>query len=61
MLSPLCIHIYLHILRTKANPLQRTVHSFQCKTKRCRTCGNVKETKTFTSTITDETFKKKQT
>ena len=46
-----------YLVRAKLYPLERTVGSVQCKGKRCQTCHNVKETETFTSTTTGQTFK----
>ena len=46
-----------YLPRAKLYPSERTVGSVQCKGKRCQTCHNVKETETFTSTTTGETFK----
>ena len=45
------------LVRAKLYPLERTVGSVQCKGKRCLTCHNVKETETFTSTTTGNSFK----
>ena len=46
-----------YLVMAKLYPLERTVGSVQCKEKRCQTCHNVKETKTFTSTTTGKAFK----
>ena len=45
-----------YFVRVKLYSLERTVGSFHCKGKRFRTCHNVKETETFSSTTTGKTF-----
>ena len=45
-----------YLVRPKLYPSERTVDSVQCKEKQCKTCRNVKETETFTSTTTVKTF-----
>ena len=45
------------LVRAKLYPLERTVGSCKCYGKRCEVCNNVTETSTFTSTITQNTYK----
>ena len=45
-----------NLMRAKLYPLERFVGSRQCKKRRCEVCTNVKETDTFSSTVTGETF-----
>ena len=42
--------------RANMYPIERTVVSKNCRSKRCEVCINVNETSTFTSTVTAETF-----
>ena len=46
-----------YLVRARLYPIERAVGSFKCNGKRCQTCLNVKETDTFTSTTTGETYK----
>ena len=46
-----------YLLRAKLYPLQRTVGSFKCNKPRCEVCINVIEADTFTSTVTEESFR----
>ena len=45
------------LVRAKLYPLERTVGSCKCYRKRCEVCDNVTETSTFTSTVTQNTYK----
>ena len=45
------------LVRAKLYPIERTVGSFKRNGKRCRTCLNVNEIDTFTSTTTGESYK----
>ena len=44
-----------YLVRAKLYPIERTVGSFKCNGKSCRSCLNVNEMDTFTSTTTGET------
>ena len=46
-----------YLVRAKLYPLERTVGSCKCFVKRCEVCGNVTESSTFTSTVTQNTYK----
>ena len=46
-----------YLVRTKLYPLERTVGSCKCYGNRFEVCDNVTETSTFTSTITQNTYK----
>ena len=46
-----------YLVRAKLYPLERTVGSCKCYGKRCEVCDNVTETSTFTSTVTQNTYK----
>ena len=43
-----------YLVRAKLYPIERTVGSFKCNGKSCRSCLNVNEMDTFTSTTTGE-------
>ena len=45
------------MVRAKLYPLERTVGSCKCYDKQCEVCDNVTETSTFTSTVTQNTYK----
>ena len=47
-----------YLVRTKLYPLERTAGSCKCYGKRCEVCENVTETSTFTSTATQNTYKR---
>ena len=47
-----------YLVRAKLYPLERTVGSCKCYGKRCEICDNVTETSTFTSTATQNTYKR---
>ena len=53
--SPRKISSYL--ARAKLYPLDRVVGLTKCGKKRCEVCVNVSKTNTFSSNITDETYK----
>ena len=44
-----------HLVRAKLFPIERTVGSFRCGSKRCEVCKYITETDTFTSSVTGET------
>ena len=44
------------LVRAKMYPIERIAGSKNCGSKCCEVCINVKETSTFTSTVTGETF-----
>ena len=46
-----------YLVRAKLYPLERTIGSCKCYGKRCEVCDNVTETPTFTSTVTQNTYK----
>ena len=46
-----------YLVRAKLYSLERFVGSCKCYGKRCEICDNVKETSTFTSTATQNTYK----
>ena len=46
-----------YLVRAKLYPIDRVVGSKDCGKKRCEVCFNVCETDTFSSTVTEETFK----
>ena len=46
-----------HFVRAKLYHLERRVGSFKCGGRRSQVCLNVTETKTFTSTSTNQTYK----
>ena len=37
-----------YLVRTKLYPLERTVGSYKCKSKRCQVCDNITEADSFT-------------
>ena len=43
------------LVRAKLFPIERTVGSFRCGSKRCEVCKYITETDTFTSSVTGET------
>ena len=47
-----------YLVRAKLYPLESKVDSEKCGKSRCEVCLNTQETDTFTSTTTDESFKK---
>ena len=47
-----------YLVRAKLYPLESTAGSCKCYGKRCEVCENVTETSTFTSTATQNTYKK---
>ena len=46
-----------YLVRAKLYSLERTAGSCKCYGKRCEVCDNVTETSTFTSTVTQNTYK----
>ena len=46
-----------YLVRAKLYPLERVTGSCKCHGKRCAVCLNVNETSTFTSSVTNETYK----
>ena len=46
-----------YLVRAKFYPLERTVGCCKCYGKQCEVCDNVTETLTFTSTVTQNTYK----
>ena len=46
-----------YLVRAPLYPLERIVDSCQCHGKRCEVCDNVRETSTFTSTVSQNTYK----
>ena len=46
-----------YLVRAKLYPIERVVGSKKCNKVGCEVCKNVSETDTFTSTVTNETFK----
>ena len=45
-----------YLVRAKLCPTERTIGSYRWGGKRCEVCINVKETSTFTSSVTGETY-----
>ena len=48
--------IISYLVRAKLYPLERCVGSRQCKKRKCEVCANVRETDTFSSIVTWNTF-----
>ena len=46
-----------YLVCAKLYPLERKRGSYKCGSLRCLVCNNIKETDTFTSTVTGESFK----
>ena len=46
-----------YLVRAKLYPIERTVGSLKCGSKRCEVCKYITETDTFTSSVTGETYK----
>ena len=46
-----------YLVRAKLYPLERTTGSLKCEGSRCDVCLNVNETSSFSSAVTNETFK----
>ena len=46
-----------YLLRAKLYPIERTVGSFKCTKKCCEVCENVNITDSFTSSVTQNTYK----
>ena len=46
-----------YLVRAKLYPIERTVGSFKCGSKRCEVCKYITKTDTFTSSVTGETYK----
>ena len=46
-----------YLVRAKLYPVERLVGSFSCKRPCCQICTYVNETDSFTSTVTEETYK----
>ena len=44
-----------YLVRAKLYPIERTVGSFRCESKRCEVCKSITETDTLTSSVTGET------
>ena len=46
-----------YLVRAKLYPIERTVGSFRCVSKRCEVCKYITETDTFTRSVTGESYK----
>ena len=46
-----------YLVRAKLYPIERTLGSFRCGSKRSEVCKYITETDTFTSSVTGETYK----
>ena len=46
-----------YLVRAKLYPIERTVDSIRCGSKRCKVCKYITETDTFTSSVKGETYK----
>ena len=46
-----------YLVRAKLYPVERTIGSFKCTKKRCEVCENVNITDSFTSLVTQNTYK----
>ena len=46
-----------YLVRAELYPLEKTVGSRKCSKTRCKVCENVKNSDTFRSSVTSETFK----
>ena len=46
-----------YLVRAKLYPIERTMGSFRCGSKRFKVCKYITKTNTFTSSVTGETFK----
>ena len=46
-----------YLVRDKLYPLHRKIESKKCAKNRCEVCEYVTDTDTFTSTVTEESFK----
>ena len=46
-----------YLVRANLHSLQRKVSSSKCGKRRCEVCNNVTDTSTFSSTMTEDTFK----
>ena len=46
-----------YLVRAKLYPLERKTGSYKCGNSRCLVCKNIEQTDTFSSTVTDESFK----
>ena len=46
-----------YLVRTKLYPVERTVGSFKCGSKRCEVRKYITETDTFTTSVTGEIYK----
>ena len=45
-----------YLVRAKLYPIERSLGSFKCNSKRYQVCLNVSETKTFSSTVTKKEY-----
>ena len=45
-----------YLVRAKSYPIERSLGSFKCNSKRYQVCLNVSETKTFSSTVTKKEY-----
>ena len=46
-----------YLVRAKLYPLERTVGSYKCKSKRCQVCNNITEADSFTCSNDQTSFK----
>ena len=46
-----------YLVKTKLYPIERTVGSFKCTKKRCEVCEKIHITDSFTSSVTQNTYK----
>ena len=46
-----------YLVRAKFYPIERTVGSYKCVSKRCEVCKQITDTDTFTSSVIRETYK----
>ena len=46
-----------YLVRAKLYPIERTVDSIRCGSKRCKVCKYITETDTITDSVTAETCK----
>ena len=50
------LKIIIYPVRAKLYPIERTVGSFRCGSKRCKVCKNITEADAFTSSVTGEAY-----
>ena len=46
-----------YLVRAKLYPLKRKRNSYKYGSSRCQVCNNIEETETFSSTVTEKTYK----